>query len=117
MSVFFNSFLFSLKPMTNANEYHAEMYGVHTWLVPIKSPIVFEGDAPPDPGYLHLHAYVTDVLQQSGAGKVIDRILKCLPTWMCPTDIIDLQGVLDMLNLRYSLVTALNLPAYGDILF
>ncbi|KAK0244689.1 hypothetical protein EDD85DRAFT_208600 [Armillaria nabsnona] len=106
MGMFFNNFLFSLKPTTNPNEYTALTYGEHIWLVPSKNRVVFEGDTPPDPGYLHLHACVADVLQRSGAGKVIDRILQCLPERTCPADIVDLQRVLDILELRYSLVAA-----------
>ncbi|SJL17709.1 uncharacterized protein ARMOST_21269 [Armillaria ostoyae] len=117
IGMFFNNFLFSLKPTTNPDEYTAETYGERIWLVPIKSRIVFEGDTPPDPGYLHLHACMADVLQRSGAGKVIDKILKCIPERTCPADIIDLQQVLDTLGLRYSLVAAFELPVCRDVLF
>ncbi|PBK60154.1 hypothetical protein ARMSODRAFT_735347 [Armillaria solidipes] len=106
IGVFFNDFLFSLKSTTNAHEYTMETYGERVWLVPIKNRIVFKGDTPPDPGYLHLHACVTDVLQRSGAGRVIDKILQCLPEQKCSADIVDLQRVLDILELRYSLVAA-----------
>ncbi|KAK0244658.1 hypothetical protein EDD85DRAFT_785037 [Armillaria nabsnona] len=101
----------------NADEYTAETYGERVWLVPIKNRIVFEGDAPPDPGYLHLHACVADVLQRSGAGKVIDKILRCLPEQKCPADLVDLQRVLDILELRYSLVAAFKLPVCRDVPF
>ncbi|KAK0201459.1 hypothetical protein DFS33DRAFT_988000 [Desarmillaria ectypa] len=117
MGVFFNNFSFSLKPTTNADEYTAETYGERAWLVSIKNPIVSKGDTPPDPGYLRVHACVADVLQQSGAGRVIDKILKCLPERTCTADIIDLQGVLDNFSFRYSLVTALELPVCGEFLF
>ncbi|PBK95893.1 hypothetical protein ARMGADRAFT_1010808, partial [Armillaria gallica] len=115
--MFFNNFLFSLKPTRNADEYTAETYGERVWLVPIKDRIIFEGDTPPDPGYPHLHVCMADVLQRSGAGKVIDKILQCLPGQKCPADIVDLQRVLDILELRYSLIAAFKLPVCRDVLF
>ncbi|KAK0244662.1 hypothetical protein EDD85DRAFT_1018290 [Armillaria nabsnona] len=116
MGMFFNKFLFSLKSTTNPNEYTTETYGERVWLGSIKNRIVFDGDTPPDPRY-HLHACVADVLQRSGAGKVIDKILQCLPEQKCPVDIVDLQRVLDILELRYSLVAAFKLPVCRDVLF
>ncbi|KAK0460081.1 uncharacterized protein EV420DRAFT_250032 [Desarmillaria tabescens] len=112
-SVYFNYFMFSLKATSNAGEYAVETYGEREWFFPFKDVIVFEVDTPPDPRYLRLHACVADVLHQSGAGKVMNKILFCLyerTGAVRIADIIDLQGMLDTLALRYSLITALKLP-------
>ncbi len=62
------------------------------------------------PRYLHLHACVANILQRSGAGSVIDKILGCLPYPSRTRHPEDLQEVLTTLGLRYSLITALQLP-------
>ncbi|KAK0440431.1 uncharacterized protein EV420DRAFT_1134564 [Desarmillaria tabescens] len=113
----FTDLRMSLKATANANEYRVETYGECLWAAPLPEVIVIKEA---DPQYLRSHSCVADVLHQSGAGRVIDKILGCLPqrtSAVHPADIIDLQGVLDILGLRYSLVTALQLPQLDDGVF
>ncbi|PBK95833.1 hypothetical protein ARMGADRAFT_1028102 [Armillaria gallica] len=100
-----SDFRISLK---NPNEYAVERYGQCLWPVLMNDDVVFKEGTSPDPRYLHLHACVADVLQRSGAGSVIDKILGCLPYRTRHPE--DLQGVLTTLGLWYSLITALGLP-------
>ncbi|KAG7444093.1 uncharacterized protein BT62DRAFT_251463 [Guyanagaster necrorhizus] len=111
--IHFSNFRMSLKETTNADEYTVETYGQCLWPRYFKKVVTFkEGTLRPDPRYLHLHACVADVLQKSGAARVIDHILKCLPQKRRPADIVDLQGVLNILGLRYSLVAAFQFPLF-----
>ncbi|KAK0421833.1 hypothetical protein EV421DRAFT_1745857 [Armillaria borealis] len=103
-------FRMSLKATGNPNEYAVERYGASLWPVLMNDIIVFKEGTPPDPRYIHLHACVADVLQRSGVGSVIDKILGCLPYPSRTRHPEDLQGVLTTLGLRYSLITALQLP-------
>ncbi|KAK0244631.1 hypothetical protein EDD85DRAFT_979322 [Armillaria nabsnona] len=105
-----SDFRMSLKATGNPNESAVERYGACLCPVLMKDAIVFKEGTPPDPRYLHLHARVANVLQRSGAGNVIDKILGCLPYPSRTQHPEDLQDGLTTLGLRYSPITALWLP-------
>ncbi len=93
------------------NEYAVERYGACLCPVLMKDAIIFQEGTLPDPRYPHLHACVADVLQGSGAGSVINKILGCLaPLSESDTASRRSPEVLTTLGLRYSLITALGLP-------